>query len=148
MTVRRADEAEIRRIIQVVAQAMHDKDVGALLADSTPELLTFDLAPPLLSRGLDRKGAQAWFDTWDGPIDFEIRDLEVTVGDEVAFATSLNRIGGAPADGGGRSDTWARTTIGLVKRDGRWLVTHRHESVPFYMDGSVKAALDLKPDGE
>jgi hypothetical protein len=28
---------------------------------------------------------------------------------------------------------------------GRWMVTHEHVSVPIYMDGSVKAAVDLKP---
>ena len=27
----------------------------------------------------------------------------------------------------------------------RWMATHEHVSVPFYMEGSVKAAVDLKP---
>jgi ketosteroid isomerase-like protein len=38
-----------------------------------------------------------------------------------------------------------RTTVGLRKIDGKWLIVHVHESVPFYMDGSDRAALDLKP---
>ncbi|WP_446719495.1 hypothetical protein [Inquilinus sp. OTU3971] len=26
-----------------------------------------------------------------------------------------------------------------------WVIVHEHESVPFYMDGSLRAAVDLKP---
>jgi ketosteroid isomerase-like protein len=28
---------------------------------------------------------------------------------------------------------------------GGWRITHEHNSTPFYMDGSDKAALDLQP---
>jgi hypothetical protein len=28
------------------------------------------------------------------------------------------------------------------------MITHEHESVPFYMDGSNKAAVDLTPERE
>jgi ketosteroid isomerase-like protein len=31
------------------------------------------------------------------------------------------------------------------KIKGKWLITHEHVSVPFYMDGSYRAAVDLKP---
>jgi ketosteroid isomerase-like protein len=35
--------------------------------------------------------------------------------------------------------------IGLRKIGGEWLIAHEHDSTPFYMDGSDKAALDLHP---
>ena len=38
-----------------------------------------------------------------------------------------------------------RASVGLRKVDGRWQVTHAHASVPFYMDGSDRAAVDLRP---
>jgi ketosteroid isomerase-like protein len=38
-----------------------------------------------------------------------------------------------------------RGTVGLRRIDGRWKITHEHASVPFYMDGSYKAAVDLQP---
>jgi ketosteroid isomerase-like protein len=28
---------------------------------------------------------------------------------------------------------------------GAWKIAHEHTSVPFYMDGSFRAAIDLKP---
>jgi ketosteroid isomerase-like protein len=40
---------------------------------------------------------------------------------------------------------WFRVTLGLRRIDGKWLVTHEHSSVPFYMDGSLRAAVDLNP---
>jgi hypothetical protein len=39
-----------------------------------------------------------------------------------------------------------RATIGLQVIDGEWLIVHAHESVPFYMDGSFRAAIDLTPE--
>ena len=74
----------------------------------------------------------------------EVRDLDVTVGGDVAFCTSLNRMAAA-AKQGEPMDIWVRTTLGLCKRDGRWRIVHEHVSVPFYMDGADRAALDLKP---
>jgi ketosteroid isomerase-like protein len=38
-----------------------------------------------------------------------------------------------------------RATICYRKIDGKWMVTHEHVSVPFYMDGTYRAAVDLKP---
>ena len=40
---------------------------------------------------------------------------------------------------------WYRQTLSFRKTDGAWKVTHEHDSVPFYMDGSFRAAIDLKP---
>ena len=40
---------------------------------------------------------------------------------------------------------WARVTTALRRIDGDWLVIHDHVSVPFHMDGSFRAAIDLEP---
>jgi ketosteroid isomerase-like protein len=36
-------------------------------------------------------------------------------------------------------------TVGFHKRDDKWMITHEHYSVPFYMKPPYKASLDLKP---
>jgi PhnB protein len=140
------DEAEIRRIIEAWTAGLHAKDVGAVMEHAAPDILTYDLAPPLASRGADtyRKNLEAWFPTWDGPIGYKAKDLEITVGGDVAFSTSLNRIGGSKTDGE-QTQIWVRVTAGFRKIDGRWMVTHEHVSTPFYMDGSLRAAVDLSP---
>jgi len=138
------DEAEIRRILEDWRDALHAKDAEALLAHAAPDLLSFDLAPPLATRGPDLAGAEAWLATWEGPIEHEVHGLNIELADGLAFSTSLNRMRGTKIDGE-RVDVWVRATVGYRKVEGRWIVVHEHVSVPFHMDGSQKAALDLEP---
>jgi PhnB protein len=147
VSIKNADprvEAQIRALIDDWARAMRAKDVDGVMAHYAADSVAFDLAPPLISTGADAEGLQAWFSTWPGPIGYEIRDLNITAGDDVAFCHSLNRLSGTKADGE-RADVWFRLTLGLRKLGGAWRIAHQHESVPFYMDGSFRAAVDLKP---
>ncbi len=140
------DEAQIRQLIAGWVKAVRAKDINGLMDYYAPDILLFDLAPPLEYRGTDanRQNWEDWFATFQGPVGYEIRDLSITAGDEVAFCHSLNRIIGTRTDGE-EIDVWVRATVGFRKTDGKWKVTHEHASVPFYMDGSNKAALELKP---
>ena len=110
-----------------------------------PDLLLNDLAPPLLYRGADayRKGLEEWFATFQGPIGYEIRDLRIAAGADVAFGAGLAWIGGARTNGE-QTSVWVRATLCFQKQGGDWVLTHEHVSVPFYM-GSDKAAIDLEP---
>jgi hypothetical protein len=47
--------------------------------------------------------------------------------------------------GEGTIDMWFRSTWCLGRIDGRWRITHEHNSTPFYMDGTYRAATDLVP---
>jgi len=62
----------------------------------------------------------------------------------VAFTHSLNHLSGTQK--GKPVDTWFRETKGLRKEKGEWKIAHEHQSVPFAMDGSDLALLDLEPD--
>jgi hypothetical protein len=81
-----------------------------------------------------------------GPIDSEIRDLQITYGNEIAFGLSLDHLKDTETSGE-KVDLWYRETLCFRNRNGRWRIVDQHESVPFYMDGSGRAALDLKPQG-
>jgi ketosteroid isomerase-like protein len=116
------------------------------MSNYVPEILVYDIAPPLLYRGAAayRKNWEEWFASWQGPIGYEISDLSIAVGDDVAFSHSLNRIHGKRIDEED-TDVWVRMTACYRKINGKWLIAHEHISVPFYMDGSNRAAVDLKP---
>jgi uncharacterized protein (TIGR02246 family) len=141
-----SDEAQIRQLIDSLTQALRAKNVDALMAHYTPDILSYDLAPPLVHSGADvnRQNWEAWFPTFQGPVGYEVRDLRITAGEEVAFSTSLNRISGTRTSGE-YTGVWVRATVCYRKKDGKWMVVHEHLSVPFYMDGSDKAAVDLEP---
>ena len=140
------DEAQVRAIIEDYAEGLRKKDADRCVAHYADDVLQFDLAPPLENHGKEtaRKNLAEWFKTFDGPIGVEISELKITEAADAAFASCLNHISGKSIHGE-KNDHWVRVTIGFQKTDGKWLVTHEHVSVPFYMDGSFKAALDLKP---
>jgi uncharacterized protein (TIGR02246 family) len=142
---KKKDEAQIRQLIDNWAKALRAKDVDGLMANYAPDMLLFDLAP-LQYKGADayRKSWEKWLPTFQGPLGFDRREVNITAGDEVAFCHCLNRITGKRVDGT-ETDVWVRVTVCFRKIDGKWMVTHEHVSVPFHMDGSYRAAVDLKP---
>ena len=107
-------------------------------------MVQFDLAPPLRTVGNDPQGFKDWFATWRGQIGFGITELSVSAGEDVAFCHALIHLTGSRTDGS-ESDVWFRDTLGLRKAAGVWKIAHGHESVPMRMDGSFRAAIDLKP---
>ncbi|WP_327227413.1 YybH family protein [Streptomyces platensis] len=144
---RTTDEAQIRELLADRAAATKERDARRFLATSAPDLVDFGLAPPLQYKGpeaRDQRAVEAWYATWAGPIEVTVTQLEITVGDGVAFGHSINRMHGTKNDGF-EVELWSRATVGLRKIDGTWKITHTHDSVPFLMDGSGLAALDLKP---
>jgi uncharacterized protein (TIGR02246 family) len=126
------DEQAIRELITRWAAAVHTGDLDTVLADHDPDIVMFDVPPPY--DGL--RGIDAYRDSWppffewqsQGAL-FDIVELDVTAGDDVAFAHALLRCG-MPAELEANPANRLRLTIGLRKRDGRWVVTHEHHSFP------------------
>ena len=137
------DRAEIEALFQKLARAHADHDAEAIVEAYAPDAVIFDLAPPLGRRGMNRDNKAAWLAGWDGPIQIDARDVRLTVDGDLGFVSALNRRRGRQA--GEDRDLWYRTTMCLRKTSGRWRIICDHSSVPFYMDGSDRAAVDLKP---
>jgi ketosteroid isomerase-like protein len=102
----------------------------------------YDLAPPLGRRGMNSNSVVAWLADWEGPIQIDAHDVSPVVDGHLAFVSALNRMRGR--QGGEDQDMWYRTTMCLRKVSGQWRIVCDHSSVPFYMDGSYRAAVDLK----
>jgi uncharacterized protein (TIGR02246 family) len=139
------EEAELRECVDGLAQALRAKDIDALMAHYAPDNVTFDFRPPLQVQGVDayRKNFEAWFASVQGPIDYEIRDLRITMSDDVAFCHSLCHVKSTRTTGE-KADYWVRVTSGFQKMNGRWMIIHEHVSVPINME-TMQAALDLQP---
>jgi uncharacterized protein (TIGR02246 family) len=120
------DTAAIRTVLEGWARAVREADMDGVLAPHTDDVVMFDV-PPGVARGLDEYRA-----TWDlffahqGKGAFDLRDLEIAAGKDVAFAHAVVTCG--PREGEGQFDV--RLTVGLRKVDGAWLITHEHHSVP------------------
>jgi ketosteroid isomerase-like protein len=139
------DEADIRALIETVHKAHHNKDAAAIVAPYARDAVVFNLAPPLAHHGMNLEEKKAWLDSWEGPIDFESSDLNITVSGDFAFCHGFYRLGGTPKAAGRPISFWMRATVCLHRDGGAWGIVHEHTSVPFYMDGSLRPAFDLKP---
>lgn len=63
------------------------------------------------------------------PVGYEIADLSITVGEDMAFTHSFNRAS-ATLPTGQQIGTWARWTACWRKIGGQWLLVHDQVSVP------------------
>lgn len=124
------DEEAVRQLILGWADAAHTGDLEAVLADHDPGIVQFDVPPPY--DGV--RGIEAYRETWPDFFEWqrqgavlEIVELDVTAGDDVAFAYALARCG-TPEDLAANPDNRLRMTFGLRKLDGRWTVMHEHGS--------------------
>jgi len=126
------DETQIRALIERWAEAVHAGDLDVVLADHAADIVMFDVPPP--SDGV--RGIDAYRETWPPFFEwqrrgatFEIVSLEVSAGDDVAFAYGLLRCG-TVEELERDPENRLRLSLGLRKENGRWLVSHEHHSFP------------------
>lgn len=142
---RALEEAQIQTLLEQRVKAVRARDINGVMSGSAPDILLFDIANPLQTLGIEaaRKRAEAWTASLEGRIGHEIWDLSITTGDDVAFSHSLNRLIGT-TNTGRKIDMYWRATVCFRKIDGKWLITHEHNSVPFD-PATGRASVDLKP---
>ncbi len=120
---RAVDEAQIRALIDDRAKAVRHKGVNGATSSVAPDMLSFDVVNPLQHIGSDaaRKRAEEWFSSFQDPIGYEIRDLSITAGDDLAFSHGLSHVSATRTDGG-QLDMWWRTTVCFRKIDSKWMM--------------------------
>lgn len=136
LAARKTAQDEVLTLVRRWERAIQTGDMAGILAPHTEDIVMFDVPEPLQSLGLAAYGK-----TWElffrhgapHPELFVIEDLRVTAGVDVAFATGLLRIGGSPSP-------VCRLTLGLVKRDGQWLIAHEHHSAPHALEAQEARA--------
>jgi len=71
-----------------------------------------------------------WFAGYASPIGYAVHDLSSHASGGVGWCTLRCR-GTGTLTTDDDVDMWVRATLGCARRDGRWRVTHDHESVPW-----------------
>ena len=125
------DQAAVRNLIEAWADAVRRKDYAGILRGHSPDFVMFDVPPPFRSVGLEayRKTWDLFFSWSSEPVPFEIQEMEVTAGADVAFAVATMGCAGPNSDGKPEPLDF-RLTVCLKKIDGRWMIVHEHHSVP------------------
>ena len=144
-TQREVDEAKIRKQVDKMVEGIRAKDLERLKQLYATDVVSFDVEPPLQHVGIEAKlknWAKAF--TFFQDVTYEVRDLTLAVGDEVAFGHCFGRLSGTLKNGTATSGMWVRATFCFRKIDGNWLIAHDQVSVPFDV-ASGKGVVDLEP---
>ena len=126
-----ADVSTIHAMVEDWAKAVRARDYDGILAHHARDILMFDVPPPLQSTGLEayRRTWDLFFSWSNDPVVFDITQMDVTAGDDVAFVSALMRCSGTEKNGV-RLTLDFRLTIGLRKVSGNWTIVHEHHSIP------------------
>jgi ketosteroid isomerase-like protein len=87
-------DAQVRAQIDLFVRAFRSKDVDAIMSVFAPDIVSFDLVPPLscASHAAFRQHWERAFASYVGSIGYQVHDLTITVGDDIAF-TGSGRVG-------------------------------------------------------
>jgi ketosteroid isomerase-like protein len=142
-TSKTTDEVQLRELIAEQRAAMEAKDMDRLMKLYIDDVVVFDVKPPLQLQGVAayRQMWEACLPYMEGPYRLEVRDLQLTVGGEMAFAHWFLRLTGLDV---GHPLPWLRNTAVYRKVGGTWRIVHEHVSVPFHPENG-QAALSLEP---
>jgi ketosteroid isomerase-like protein len=138
-------QSEVRTLLQSWSDAARAKDIDRLMSLYSPDIVYFDVVPPLRYTGSAavRANFLRWFDGFESSIGQEIRDSQILASGDIAAAYMLIRASGTLKDGR-EVGYWVRATVCCKRSSDRWLITHEHISLPFDFErGSV--AMDLVP---
>lgn len=139
-------EAEIRERIDELVEAIRAMDVQRLRSLYAPDIVTFDVQGPLRRVGAEAKLGN-WveaFGAFQAPLGYELRDLTISAGDDLAFAHGFGRLSGTLKNGTRVGGFWVRFTGCLRKVGGRWLIAHDHASAPLDVQ-TGRALTNLEP---
>jgi ketosteroid isomerase-like protein len=96
------------------------------------DLVIFDVLPPMKYESADayRLSWRDWQPEVESEGQFDLENLAITTGSDVAFAHCFIRCGGTMPNGRSFQDL-VRATFCLRKIEGAWKVSHQHISKPF-----------------
>jgi ketosteroid isomerase-like protein len=136
-TTAATDEEQIRLVLQRWAMATRKGHRDDILANHLLDVLIYDVLAPM-----KYEGAAAYRQSWDewqpetqGEGQFDLQDLSVVAGTDVAFAHCFIKCGGVLPNGRTFEDL-VRATFCLRKASGSWKVAHQHISKPFQLAGA------------
>jgi uncharacterized protein (TIGR02246 family) len=128
---RSEDEAVVRGVIDSWTSAVRRRDIEGILKNHSPDIVMFDVPPPFQSRGIEayRKTWDMFFSWSSDQIPFDVTDISITAGSDVAFVVATMACA-EPGNDGKPKPLNFRLTVGLRKIEGRWTIVHEHHSVP------------------
>jgi uncharacterized protein (TIGR02246 family) len=138
-------ESEVRTLVDRWSEAVRAKDLDRLMGLYAPDIVYFDVVPPLqfIGSAAVRENFVRWFESWESAIGQDIRDMQILASGDTAVAFMLIRASGTLKNGR-EVGYWVRATIGCRRSPHGWVIAHEHISLPVDV-ASGRAVIDLVP---
>lgn len=138
-------DSDVKELLDSQSEAARTKDIDRLMSLYSPDIIYFDVVPPLQFVGSAalRGRFHEWFDGFQGAINLDTRGLTVVASGDIAVAYRLSRARGT-LQSGQEVGRWVRATSCCRRANHRWLITHEHVSLPVDLR-SGRAAMELEP---
>jgi ketosteroid isomerase-like protein len=136
---------DFKALLEARSEAIWVKDLDRLLSFYSPDVVYFDIVPPLQYVGIEalRGRFTHWFAGFEGPIRQELHDLTVVASGDVASTSMLIHAGGKRTNGPEVS-FYVRATSSFVRNRDGWLIVQEHVSLPVDL-ATGRAVTDLVP---
>ncbi len=142
------NETPVHTALDTYVQAVQNKDFDTLKSCYAPNLLAYDMLPPLAYKGFQAYGKlwETCFSCFEGPIQYHQHDAQIHIDQDIAFAYALVRMGGNMKNeqGAEAGFMWFRSTLCFQQINQQWLIIHEHTSVPVDIE-TGKACMELQP---
>ena len=126
-------QAKVKQLIDTIVEGVGAKDLERIKQAYSADVVSFDVEPPLQHAGIDAK-LKNWarvFTILDD-VKYEVRDLTLTVDDDVTFGHGFGRLSGTLNNGMTTSGMWVRASplgyrvpVGPVGHRTREQLAHR-----------------------
>ena len=138
-------ESELKALLNLRSAAIGAKDLDRLMSVYSPEIVYFDIVPPLRYAGATALRARFadWFERWESAIGQQTHDVNILASGDVAIAHMLIYASGTLKTGR-QVGYWVRVSNGCRRLAQGWALTHEHVSLPVDL-ASGRAVMDLVP---
>ena len=125
------DQERVRQILEQWALATRKNRPEEVLKNHAPDAVIYDVLPPMKYDGIEayRRSWDEWQPDTQSEGRFDLQDLSITAGADVAFAYGFIQCGGSLPDGKTFEDL-VRATFCLKRVHGTWRIEHQHISKP------------------
>ncbi|MBE9138239.1 nuclear transport factor 2 family protein [Nodosilinea sp. LEGE 07088] len=140
-TPKTQSETQIRQLIEAHTRAICTKDLEGIVAHYDPQVVIFDVKPPLTLNGID-----ACRQMWGTCLPYmpemtgiEQAEMTITVSGDLALAHWLSHFEGVVPDHPA-AQLRMRMTAACQRSETGWQIIHEHVSVPMSFEGSDDCA--------
>lgn len=122
-------ESEVMGVLAAWSEALANRDLDALAMCYSDDVRVFDIGTQTIGYDKLRELWKSCFSYFPKPIGTERKDIQTTVGTDVAVVTFLSRMTGMESDHPS-AKSWIRATVCMKKTGGEWKIIHDHASFP------------------